>query len=94
MRPQQDLVSLRQVHAVGRAAAEQRQPRLIDLVWGAEDAPRVTLVGKGVCFDSGGISIKGSGGMEDMKGDMAGAYINWDGYTATWNGDASRPVTL
>ena len=44
------------IHAVGRASAEA--PRLIDLTWGAPDAPKVTLVGKGVCFDTGGLDIK------------------------------------
>ncbi len=61
------------LHAVGRAAAHPRQPRLIDLGWGAEDAPRVTLVGKGVCFDSGGLDIKPSSNMKLMKKDMGGA---------------------
>lgn len=41
------------IHAVGRAASADRAPRLLDLRWGAADAPRVTLVGKGVCFDTG-----------------------------------------
>ncbi len=59
------------VHAVGRASA--RAPRLIDLRWGPDDAPRVTLVGKGVCFDSGGLDLKPSGGMLLMKKDMGGA---------------------
>jgi len=61
------------IHAVGRAAAHARQPRLIDLSWGAPTAPKVTLVGKGVCFDSGGLDIKPSAGMKLMKKDMAGA---------------------
>ena len=43
------------IHAVGRAATPDRAPRLLDLRWGREDAPRVTLVGKGVCFDTGGL---------------------------------------
>lgn len=59
------------VHAVGRAAA--RPPRLIDITWGRADAPRVTLVGKGVCFDSGGLDLKPPGGMLTMKKDMGGA---------------------
>ncbi|MBF0304739.1 MAG: leucyl aminopeptidase family protein, partial [Alphaproteobacteria bacterium] len=59
------------VHAVGRAS--DRAPRLIDLRWGDEQAPRVTLVGKGVCFDSGGLDIKPSSGMKLMKKDMGGA---------------------
>ncbi|NFV82247.1 leucyl aminopeptidase family protein [Magnetospirillum aberrantis] len=61
------------IHAVGRAAAVHRQPRLVDLVWGDENAPRVTLVGKGVCFDSGGLDLKPSGAMKLMKKDMGGA---------------------
>lgn len=61
------------IHAVGRAAAAHRQPRMVDLTWGAEDAPRVTLVGKGVCFDSGGLDLKPSGSMKLMKKDMGGA---------------------
>ena len=59
------------VHAVGRAST--RAPRLIELVWGDASHPKVTLVGKGVCFDTGGISIKPADGMEDMKWDMGGA---------------------
>ena len=59
------------IHAVGRAAA--RQPRLIDLTWGETDHPRVTLVGKGVCFDSGGLDIKPQSAMRLMKKDMGGA---------------------
>jgi len=58
------------VHAVGRASA--RAPRLIDLRWGAR-GPRVTLVGKGVCFDSGGLDLKTADGMKLMKKDMGGA---------------------
>lgn len=61
------------IHAVGRAAATGREPRLIDLNWGPEDAPKLTLVGKGVCFDSGGLDIKPSAGMLTMKKDMGGA---------------------
>ncbi|MDP1900620.1 MAG: leucyl aminopeptidase family protein [Rubrivivax sp.] len=59
------------IHAVGRAAA--REPRLIELNWGKPRHPRVTLVGKGVCFDSGGLDIKGAEGMRLMKKDMGGA---------------------
>jgi leucyl aminopeptidase len=61
------------IHAVGRAAASSREPRLIDLRWGKAEAPRVTLVGKGVCFDTGGLDLKTSGGMKLMKKDMGGA---------------------
>ncbi len=59
------------IHAVGRAASEA--PRLIDLTWGPSDAARVTLVGKGVCFDTGGLDIKPASGMLLMKKDMGGA---------------------
>jgi len=59
------------IHAVGRASS--RAPRLIDLRWGDEMAPRITIVGKGVCFDSGGLDIKTSGNMKLMKKDMGGA---------------------
>ena len=59
------------IHAVG--AGSPRAPRLVDLRWGAPDAPRVTLVGKGVCFDSGGLDIKPSSAMLLMKKDMGGA---------------------
>ena len=59
------------VHAVGRAASDA--PRLIDMRWGDKDAPKLTLVGKGVTFDSGGLNIKGAGGMALMKKDMGGS---------------------
>jgi len=59
------------IHAVGRAS--NRPPRLIDLRWGDEMAPRITLVGKGVCFDSGGLDLKPSSNMKLMKKDMGGA---------------------
>jgi leucyl aminopeptidase len=59
------------IHAVGRAAT--CEPRLIELDWGRPDDPRLTLVGKGVCFDSGGLDIKGPEGMRQMKKDMGGA---------------------
>ncbi|RWA61786.1 leucyl aminopeptidase family protein [Mesorhizobium sp. M4B.F.Ca.ET.190.01.1.1] len=59
------------IHAVGRASSGA--PRLIDLLWGSPDAPKVTLVGKGVCFDTGGLDIKPSAGMLLMKKDMGGA---------------------
>ena len=62
-----------QIHAVGRAAGEKQQPRLVDLTWGAADAPRVTLVGKGVCFDTGGLDLKPAAAMLTMKKDMGGA---------------------
>ena len=59
------------IHAVGRASV--RSPRLIDMVWGDPEAPRVLVVGKGVCFDSGGYDLKSSSGMLLMKKDMGGA---------------------
>jgi leucyl aminopeptidase len=59
------------IHAVGRAAATA--PRLIDITWGESHHPRVTLVGKGVCFDTGGLDIKPDSGMLNMKKDMGGA---------------------
>ena len=59
------------IHAVGQAA--HQAPRLVDLAWGPEDAPSVTLVGKGVTFDTGGLDIKPAAGMALMKKDMAGA---------------------
>ena len=59
------------IHAVGRASVQQ--PRLIDLTWGDSGAPRLTLVGKGVCFDTGGLDIKPARGMRLMKKDMGGA---------------------
>ena len=59
------------IHTVGRASP--RAPRLIDFAWGRTAAPKVTLVGKGVCFDSGGLDLKPSSGMLTMKKDMGGA---------------------
>lgn len=59
------------IHAVGRASVQA--PRLIDITWGNPDHPRVTLVGKGVCFDTGGLDIKPAAGMKLMKKDMGGA---------------------
>jgi len=59
------------IHAVGRASP--RAPRLIDMTWGPTDAPKVTLVGKGVAFDTGGLDLKPSAGMLLMKKDMGGA---------------------
>ena len=61
------------VHAVGRAAARSHAPRMIELTWGDAKAPRLAVVGKGVCFDSGGLDIKPSAGMLLMKKDMGGA---------------------
>ncbi len=59
------------IHAVGRAASHG--PRLVDFAWGDATHPKVTLVGKGVCFDSGGLDIKPASGMLLMKKDMGGA---------------------
>lgn len=59
------------IHAVGRAAA--REPRLLELNWGNAKHPRLAIVGKGVCFDTGGLDIKGAEGMRLMKKDMGGA---------------------
>jgi leucyl aminopeptidase len=61
------------VHAVGRAAARSHAPRMIELDWGDAKAPRLAIIGKGVCFDSGGLDIKPSAGMLLMKKDMGGA---------------------
>jgi leucyl aminopeptidase len=59
------------IHAVGRGSV--RAPRLIELTWGNEERPRLTLVGKGVCFDTGGLDLKPADGMRAMKKDMGGA---------------------
>ncbi len=59
------------IHAVGRASIHA--PRLLDLHWGNKKHPKITLVGKGVCFDSGGLDIKPSAAMRNMKNDMGGA---------------------
>ena len=61
------------VHAVGRAADKTRAPRLIELVWGNPGHRKIAIVGKGVCFDTGGLDIKPSAGMRLMKKDMGGA---------------------
>ena len=61
------------IHAVGAAASPQRAPRLIDLSWGKADAPKITVVGKGVAFDTGGLDVKPAIGMRLMKKDMGGA---------------------
>ena len=61
------------VHAVGRAAVEARAPRMIEITWGEADKPLVAIVGKGVVFDTGGLDIKPSSGMRNMKKDMGGA---------------------
>ena len=62
------------IHAVGRAASPARAPRLIEMYWsGADTGPLVCLIGKGVTFDTGGLDIKPSAGMRNMKKDMGGA---------------------
>ncbi|MCA3701071.1 MAG: leucyl aminopeptidase family protein, partial [Brevundimonas sp.] len=63
------------IHAVGRAAAPHRAPRILEIGWNLDrtDRPLVALVGKGVAFDSGGLDIKPAAGMRNMKKDMGGA---------------------
>nr|WP_294169076.1 leucyl aminopeptidase family protein [uncultured Sphingomonas sp.] len=61
------------VAAVGRAAVPARAPRIIELEWGRPEHPRVAVIGKGVCFDSGGLDLKPASGMRLMKKDMGGA---------------------
>lgn len=59
------------IYAVGKASSTE--PRLIDLTWGDKNHPKITIIGKGVCFDSGGLNIKPTDGMAIMKKDMGGA---------------------
>ena len=61
------------IQAVGQAASRERAPRLIEVEWGDPKHPRIAIVGKGVCFDSGGLDLKNAGGMRLMKKDMGGA---------------------
>ena len=61
------------IAAVGRAAPSHRAPRLVEMIWGDKKAPRIAVIGKGVCFDSGGLDIKPSSAMRLMKKDMGGA---------------------
>ena len=61
------------IAAVGGAASADRAPRLLELEWGKPDDPRIAIVGKGVCFDSGGLDLKPASGMRLMKKDMGGA---------------------
>ncbi|HZG45307.1 MAG TPA: leucyl aminopeptidase family protein [Allosphingosinicella sp.] len=61
------------IHAVGAAATKERAPRLIEFHWGRPDHPKIAVIGKGVCFDTGGLDIKASSGMRLMKKDMGGA---------------------
>lgn len=80
-----------QIAAVGMAAAEGREPRIVDIRWEAptrekssseassgsknssDNIPEIVIIGKGITFDTGGLNIKGGGGMRNMKRDMAGA---------------------
>ena len=78
------------IHAVGRAST--RPPRLVDIAWGEPAAPKLTLVGKGVCFDTGGLDLKPASGMRLMKKDMAGAAIMLGLAQAVM--DAMLPVRL
>ncbi len=78
------------IHAVGRASS--REPRLADLTWGEPDAPKLTLVGKGVCFDTGGLDLKPAAAMKLMKKDMGGAAILLG--LAQMIMDAALPVRL
>lgn len=78
------------IHAVGRASAVA--PRLVDLEWGNPAHPKVTLVGKGVCFDTGGLDLKPSSAMLLMKKDMGGAAIALA--VAQLVMDANLPVRL
>jgi leucyl aminopeptidase len=61
------------IAAVGRAATGERAPRLVELEWGKAGNPRIAIVGKGVCFDSGGLDLKQPAWMRNMKKDMGGA---------------------
>ncbi len=61
------------IAAVGQGAVRERAPRLIELNWGKDSSPRIAIIGKGVCFDSGGLDIKPASGMRLMKKDMGGA---------------------
>lgn len=88
----EDLLSsgLTAIHAVGRASSEA--PRLVDLRWGDPAHPALTLVGKGVCFDSGGLDIKNASGMRFMKKDMGGAATALG--LAQWIMASNLPVRL
>lgn len=78
------------IYIVGRAAADK--PRLISLTWGNPNDPSVCIVGKGVCFDSGGLDIKPSNGMRLMKKDMGGAAHALG--LAQWIMDSKLPIYL
>ncbi len=80
------------VAAVGRAATEARAPRLIELEHGDRRHPRLALIGKGVCFDSGGLDLKPSAGMRLMKKDMGGgAHALWRWARLVIEGAAAGP---
>jgi leucyl aminopeptidase len=78
------------IHAVGRASSAA--PRLVSFTWGSVKHPRVTLVGKGVCFDSGGLDLKPSSAMRLMKKDMGGAAQVLG--LAQWIMEAKLPIRL
>ena len=78
------------IYEVGKGSA--RDPRLIDMRWGKRGAPQVTLVGKGVCFDTGGLDIKPSSGMILMKKDMGGAALALALARMLMDADAPDPV--
>src|SRR5262249_53103827 len=78
------------VHAVGRASAVA--PRVVDMEWGDPSHPKVTLVGKGVCFDTGGLDVKPAASMLLMKKDMGGAAVTLALAQAVM--DAKLPVRL
>lgn len=86
-----------QIHTVGRAAAKGREPRLLDLSWGDAGHPKVTLVGKGVAYDTGGLDIKPGNSMAGMKKDMAGAaqvggWVGAEGGVVDVNGEGQGHV--
>ena len=70
------------IHAVGKASAIP--PRLIEFNWGKSSNPTLTLIGKGITFDSGGLDLKPSAGMLNMKKDMGGLVIYWDWRILLW----------
>ena len=80
------------IHAVGRAS--HRAPRLVELSWGEANAPKLMLVGKGVCFDTGGLDLKSSDGMRWMKKDMGGAAHAIALAAADHAGEAAGPAAL
>ena len=100
-----------QIAAVGMAAAEGREPRIVDIRWDApmgdknsensstsasgnssQNIPEIVIIGKGITFDTGGLNIKGGGGMRNMKRDMAGAAQALS--LALWIVESKFPVKL